>query len=55
MTSYAKIYSLYEIEKATDGFNSTRVLGEGGFGVVYRGIFDDGEEVAVKVLNRDNR
>ncbi|KAL9247290.1 hypothetical protein vseg_020735 [Gypsophila vaccaria] len=54
-TGYARIYSLQEIEKATNAFDSTRVLGEGGFGVVYRGTFDDGEQVAVKVLKRDNR
>ncbi|XP_074268195.1 receptor-like serine/threonine-protein kinase ALE2 isoform X2 [Silene latifolia] len=52
---YAKIYSLHEIEKATDSFDSMRVLGEGGFGVVYRGTLDDGEQVAVKVLKKDNR
>ncbi|KAK9755954.1 hypothetical protein RND81_01G062200 [Saponaria officinalis] len=54
-TGYAKIYSLHDIEKATNAFDSTRVLGEGGFGVVYRGIFDGGEQVAVKVLKRHNR
>ncbi|KAH9619520.1 hypothetical protein KSS87_015008, partial [Heliosperma pusillum] len=52
---YAKIYSLHDIEKATDSFDSMRVLGEGGFGVVYRGTLDDGEQVAVKVLKKDNR
>ncbi|XP_021716443.1 receptor-like serine/threonine-protein kinase ALE2 [Chenopodium quinoa] len=54
-TGSAKIFSLHDIEIATDGFDSSRILGEGGFGVVYRGIFDDGEQVAVKVLKRDKR
>lgn len=54
-TGSAKIVSLDDIERATDGFDSSRVLGEGGFGVVYKGIFDDGEEVAVKVLKRNKR
>ncbi|XP_021846058.1 receptor-like serine/threonine-protein kinase ALE2 isoform X2 [Spinacia oleracea] len=54
-TGSAKVFSLVDIENATDGFDTSRVLGEGGFGVVYRGIFSDGEQVAVKVLKRDKR
>lgn len=54
-TGSAKIFSLPDIERATDGFDTSRVLGEGGFGVVYRGMFDDGEQVAVKVLKREKR
>nr|CAN78643.1 hypothetical protein VITISV_031742 [Vitis vinifera] len=42
-------------ERATDNFDASRVLGEGGFGLVYRGILDDGVEVAVKVLKRDDQ
>ncbi|KAJ9568472.1 hypothetical protein OSB04_004438 [Centaurea solstitialis] len=54
-TGTAKIYSLSEIEKATDKFDSRRILGEGGFGVVYSGVLEDGRKVAVKVLKRDDR
>ncbi|KAK7267480.1 hypothetical protein RIF29_20154 [Crotalaria pallida] len=50
-----KRFSLYEIQKATEKFSSKRVLGEGGFGRVYRGTLDDGSEVAVKLLTRDNQ
>ncbi|OIV92105.1 hypothetical protein TanjilG_27260 [Lupinus angustifolius] len=50
----AKTFSLSELEKATDRFNSKRVLGEGGFGRVYSGTLEDGTEVAVKMLTRDN-
>ncbi|CAN0881634.1 Receptor-like serine/threonine-protein kinase ALE2 [Linum grandiflorum] len=48
----AKTFSLSEIEKATDSFNASRVLGEGGFGIVYRGTLENGKEAAVKVLKR---
>ncbi|KAI3975397.1 hypothetical protein MKX01_004484 [Papaver californicum] len=51
----AKTYSAGEIEKATNNFHDTRILGEGGFGRVYRGIMDDGTNVAVKVLKRDDQ
>ncbi|KAK9726463.1 hypothetical protein RND81_05G217100 [Saponaria officinalis] len=50
-----KTFSLTELEKATDKFSSRRILGEGGFGRVYRGILEDGVEVAVKLLTRDNQ
>ncbi|GAA0142988.1 hypothetical protein LIER_03768 [Lithospermum erythrorhizon] len=49
-----KTFSSSEIERATDYFNETTVLGEGGFGRVYRGVLDDGTKVAVKVLKRDD-
>ncbi|KAI3766454.1 hypothetical protein L2E82_16512 [Cichorium intybus] len=54
-TGTAKIYSLNEIERATDSFDTRRILGEGGFGIVYSGVLEDGRKVAVKVLKRDDR
>ncbi|XP_026422832.1 proline-rich protein 36-like isoform X2 [Papaver somniferum] len=51
----AKTYSAGEIEKATNNFHDSRILGEGGFGRVYRGILDDRTNVAVKVLKRDDQ
>ncbi|MED6193034.1 hypothetical protein PIB30_015237 [Stylosanthes scabra] len=51
----AKIFTLNEIEKATNSFSSSRILGEGGFGLVYKGGLHDGRDVAVKILKRDDR
>ncbi|CAN1773407.1 Probable receptor-like protein kinase At1g49730 [Linum perenne] len=39
-----------EIKKATDTF--TTVIGEGGFGVVYKAQFSDGSVMAVKRMNK---
>lgn len=49
------MFTLHEIEKATAKFDSSKIVGEGGFGLVYRGVLDDEREVAVKVLKRDDK
>ncbi|KAH7865333.1 hypothetical protein Vadar_005302 [Vaccinium darrowii] len=53
-TGTAKIFSLIDIKRATENFDDSRILGEGGFGLVYSGTLDDGRKVAVKVLKRDD-
>ncbi|XP_010263973.1 PREDICTED: receptor-like serine/threonine-protein kinase ALE2 isoform X3 [Nelumbo nucifera] len=50
-----KTFTLAELEKATEKFSSKKILGEGGFGRVYHGIMEDGTEVAVKLLIRDDQ
>ncbi|XP_045809294.1 nodulation receptor kinase [Trifolium pratense] len=42
-----KPFTLEYIELATENYKT--LIGEGGFGSVYRGTLDDGQEVAVKV------
>ncbi|KAK8657710.1 hypothetical protein V6N13_035935 [Hibiscus sabdariffa] len=42
-----------DILKATGNFSEDRIIGKGGFGVVYRGVLPDGREVAVKKLQRE--
>ncbi|KAM7250385.1 hypothetical protein ACFE04_022268 [Oxalis oulophora] len=43
-----KMFNSAELEKATDGFNINRMLGQGGQGTVYKGMLVDGRIVAVK-------
>ncbi|KAL8533458.1 hypothetical protein ACS0TY_009736 [Phlomoides rotata] len=45
-------FSYDELAGATDGFSDQKLLGEGGFGSVYKGNLADGKEVAIKLLKR---
>lgn len=45
-------FTLRDLELATNRFSAENVIGEGGYGVVYRGRLINGSEVAVKkILN----
>uniref|UniRef100_A0A0C9RRT6 non-specific serine/threonine protein kinase n=1 Tax=Wollemia nobilis TaxID=56998 RepID=A0A0C9RRT6_9CONI len=43
-------YTLRELEEATNCFSDENVIGEGGYGIVYRGLLTDNTNVAVKNL-----
>jgi serine/threonine protein kinase len=45
---HTKLFDSKDLEKATNGFNVNRILGEGGQGTVYKGMLADGRIVVVK-------
>lgn len=47
---WGRWYTLRELEMATNGLADENVIGEGGYGIVYSGIFGDNTRVAVKNL-----
>ncbi|KAB1211839.1 putative cysteine-rich receptor-like protein kinase 31 [Morella rubra] len=47
-----QVYSLAEIEAATDKLSIKNKLGQGGYGPVYKGILPNGQEIAVKKLSQ---
>nr|XP_023894113.1 G-type lectin S-receptor-like serine/threonine-protein kinase CES101 [Quercus suber] len=49
-----RIFSYKCIMSATNSFSLENKLGEGGFGLVYKGIFSQGQEIAIKRLSRNS-
>lgn len=50
-----QVFTYKELELATNGFSKHNVIGNGGFGRVFRGTLSDGTVAAIKVLRREEK
>ncbi|CAN8311550.1 unnamed protein product [Cochlearia groenlandica] len=48
-------FTLKQINAATDNFDASLKIGEGGFGSVYKGVLSEGKLIAVKQLSAKSR
>ncbi|XP_071721705.1 protein STRUBBELIG-RECEPTOR FAMILY 2-like [Rutidosis leptorrhynchoides] len=47
----AKVYTVAELQLATNSFSEEHLIGEGSFGPVYKAEFPDGQIMVVKIIN----
>ncbi|XP_027367053.1 probable serine/threonine-protein kinase PBL21 [Abrus precatorius] len=50
-----QVFTYRELEVATDGFSEANVIGNGGYGLMYRGVLSDGTLAAIKLLCSDGK
>lgn len=43
-----KIFTTEELERATENYSINKVIGQGGYGIVYKGTLTDNRIVAIK-------
>ncbi|KAK1389236.1 hypothetical protein POM88_017414 [Heracleum sosnowskyi] len=47
-----KNFTYQQVFRATNGFTSDNLVGKGGYAEVYKGVLEDGQEIAVKRLTK---
>lgn len=47
-----QVFTYKQLHSATGGFSKSNVVGRGAFGLVYRGVLQNGRKVAVKLMDQ---
>lgn len=47
-----QVFTFKQLHSATGGFGKSNVIGRGAFGLVYRGVLQNGRKVAVKLMDQ---
>ncbi|KAJ7948451.1 Kinase family protein [Quillaja saponaria] len=47
-----QVFTFKQLHSATGGFSKSNVVGQGGFGLVYRGVLSDGRKAAIKFMDQ---
>nr|XP_043624804.1 serine/threonine-protein kinase PBS1 isoform X2 [Erigeron canadensis] len=50
-----QVFTFKQLHSATGGFGKSNVIGQGGFGLVYRGVLPGGRKIAVKLMDQPGR
>lgn len=50
-----QVFTYKELEVATEGFSEANMIGNEGFGLMYRGVLSDGTVAAIKLLRREGK
>lgn len=51
----SQVFTFKQLQAATSNFSSNNVIGNGGFGSVYKGVLQDGSKVAIKQLDQASK
>lgn len=47
-----QVFTHKQLHSATGGFGKSNVIGRGAFGLVYRGVLQNGRKVAIKLMDQ---
>ncbi|XP_074291792.1 G-type lectin S-receptor-like serine/threonine-protein kinase CES101 [Silene latifolia] len=54
-TQGIRVFRFESVARATNNFALSNVLGQGGYGTVYKGLLADGQEIAIKRLSKTSK
>lgn len=50
-----QVFTFKQLHSATGGLGKSNVIGRGAFGLVYRGVLQNGRKVAIKLMDQTGK